>query len=152
MPPNYSVIDKFVSRSAQPKIEDFNWLKERGVTDVVNFRTMIKAAIDFDEQTVVEELGMRYHSIPSVTKAPTDTNIKSFLNIINNIVKDNGKAHIHCMAGADRTGMYSFIYKMLNGIGNLSENKTEWLVMGHNNVRYPDLMNWTEDFVKNFHK
>ena len=40
MPNNYSQIDKTVSRSAQPMAEDFVWLKEQGVTDIVNFRTI----------------------------------------------------------------------------------------------------------------
>ena len=49
-PDNYSVIDKFVSRSAQPKKEDLKWLKELGVTDIVNFRTMYTPDINFDEK------------------------------------------------------------------------------------------------------
>lgn len=39
-PPNYTKIDDTVSRSAQPAKEDFKWLKEQGVSDIINFRTM----------------------------------------------------------------------------------------------------------------
>ena len=36
-PSNYGVIDKYISRSAQPAFEDLEWLKEHGVTDIINF-------------------------------------------------------------------------------------------------------------------
>lgn len=148
MPDNYTKIDDIVSRSAQPKKEDFKWLKEQGVTDIFNFRTMYAPAIDFSEQETVETLGMKYHNIPSVTKNPKEENVSMFLNQIEEITANKGKAHIHCKAGADRTGMYSFIYKMIKGIGTLSENKAEWLSRGHNTTLYPNLMQWAEDFVK----
>ena len=72
MPNNYSKIDNTLSRSAQPMAEDFAWLKEQGVTDVVNFRTMVVSGVEFDEKTSVEELGMIYHNIPSITSKPTE--------------------------------------------------------------------------------
>ena len=147
-PENYAVIDRYVSRSAQPQKEDFVWLKEQGVTDVFNFRTMYKAAVDFDEKSEVEKLGMRYHFLPSITSKPSEENIDKFLREIDIIKKNNGKAHIHCMAGADRTGMYSFIYKMINGIETLAENRAEWLKHGLHTDRYPKLMEWTEQFIK----
>ncbi len=40
-PNNFHIIDRNVLRSAQPAAEDFAWLKEQGVTDIINFRTFI---------------------------------------------------------------------------------------------------------------
>ena len=148
MPNNYAKIDNYVSRSAQPQKEDFAWLKEQGVTDVINFRTMVVEAIDFDEEVEVLKQGMRYHNIPSRTKNPTDENINKFLNLVEEIKNRSGKAHIHCKAGADRTGMYAFIYKMLKGIGTLAGNEREWIEHGHNTQLYPDLRNWAKNFIK----
>ena len=148
MPNNYAKIDNYVSRSAQPQKEDFAWLKEQGVTDVINFRTMVVEAIDFDEEVEVLKQGMRYHNIPSRTKNPTDENINKFLNLVEEIKNRSGKAHIQCKAGADRTGMYAFIYKMLKGIGTLAGNEREWLEHGHNTKLYSDLRNWAKNFVK----
>ena len=147
-PQNYSVIDKYVSRSAQPKEEDLAWLKEQGVTDILNFRTMYQPGIDYDEESVAKELGMKYHSIPSVTAEPQEKSVNMFLKKIESIKKQGGRIHIHCYAGADRTGMYAFIYKTLNGIGTLDKNKKEWLAKGHNYNKYPDLISWAENFVK----
>ena len=49
MPSNYFKIDSILSRSAQPMANDFAWLKEQGVTDIVNFRTMVVSGLEFDE-------------------------------------------------------------------------------------------------------
>ena len=147
-PANYAIIDKFVSRSAQPMKEDFVWLKENGVTDIINFRTMVVEGLDFNEKSTVEDLRMNYHNIPSITKNPKEEKIIQFLQIINQIKDQNGKVHIHCMAGADRTGMYAFIYKSLNGIGTVSENITEWINRGHNTKLYPDLINQAKEILE----
>lgn len=143
-PANYAKIDNIVSRSAQPKKEDFLWLKENGVTDIINFRTMVEPAQDFDEKTVVEDLGMKYHNIPTITPKPNEEKVGQFLDTIENVRKQNGKAHIHCKAGADRTGMYAFIYKGVKGIGTIAENIQEWIAFGHNQERFPNLINWTK--------
>lgn len=148
MPRNYMTIDKHLSRSAQPMKEDLAWLKEQGVTDIINFRTMYKPNIDFDEEKEVLKLGMNYHNIPSITKTPKEDAIKYFLNLVEQITQKGGKTHIHCKAGADRTGMYSFIYKAIKGIGTMAENESEWLKRGHNTRLYPDLRNWTKEFIK----
>ena len=147
-PNNYAKIDEHVSRSAQPLREELTWLKEQGVTDVINFRTMYAPAVDFDEAEELKKLGIRYHNIPTVTMKPNEEKIHKFLNIINNVIENNGKAHIHCKAGADRTGMYAFIYKTVKNIGTIAENEAEWLKFGHNKKLYPNLQGWTKDFVK----
>ena len=147
-PYNYAIIDNHISRSAQPLKEDLKWLKEQGITDIINFRTMIESAVDFNEEEEVEKLGMKYHNIPSITMKPNEKKVKYFLELIEQIKKNNGKAHIHCKAGADRTGMYAFIYKMTKGIGTLARNEREWLELGHNTQLYPDLRNWAKKFLK----
>ena len=149
-PRNYSKIDDNVSRSAQPQKADFKWLKEQGVTDVINFRFMIEPRINFDEKAEVEALGMNYHSIPSRTSAPTEENIEKFMSVIDEVTKKGGKTHIHCKAGADRTGMYAYIYKTLKGIGTPAENEAEWMNMGHHFAVFPNLIDWTKDFLKKF--
>lgn len=146
-PDNYAKIDQYVSRSAQPEKEDFVWLKNQGVTDIVNFRTMYQSGLNFDEQKVVESLGMKYHNIPTYSRTPNEENILKFLKITDRVIKDGGKLHIHCKAGADRTGLNSFIYKMSKGIGSLSENIEEWITRGHNTKRYPNMIPWAKNFI-----
>lgn len=147
-PNNYAKIDNVISRSAQPQKDDFLWLKNEGVTDIINFRTMVEPAQNFDEKTVVEGLGMKYHNIPSITSKPNEEKVGQFLNLVENIKSNGGKAHIHCKAGADRTGMYAFIYKNIKGIGTICENEKEWLNFGHNTKKFPDLISWAKKFKK----
>lgn len=143
-PNNYAKIDDVVSRSAQPREEDFIWLKNQGVTDIINFRTMVDPAQDFDEKTVVEKLGMKYHNIPTITPKPNEEGVNGFLSLVDSIISRGGKAHIHCKAGADRTGMYAFIYKGVKGLGSIIDNEKEWLAFGHNHERFPNLINWAK--------
>lgn len=147
-PDNYALVDKYISRSAQPSKDDFVWLRSQGVTDIINFRTMTAENIDFNEEDEVKKAGMIYHNIPSVTRDPKEENIKEFLNLVESIKSQNGKAHIHCKAGADRTGMYAFIYKALMNIGTTAENEKEWIEKGHNIKLYPNLRNWAKNFIK----
>ncbi len=151
IPPNYSVIDNYLSRSAQPDKSGFCWLKKQGVTDIINFRTMYADKIGFNEKDAVEKLGMKYHQIPTITKSPQPEKVEEFLDLVDNIKKSGGKGHIHCFAGADRTGLYAFIYKMKMGIGTLLQNQQEWISKGHNISLYPKLIPWATDFVKKYY-
>jgi len=146
-PANYCKIDTHVSRSAQPQRDDFGWLKNQGVTDIVNFRTMYVSGNDFDEEALVKQNTMNYHQIPSITKQPTEENVFNFLNLVKKVRENKGKVHIHCKAGADRTGMYSYIYKTINGLGSMAENEVEWITRGHDYERYPNLISWARSFV-----
>ena len=42
----------------------------------------------------------------------------------------------------------TFIYKAINKIGSLVENEKEWIAKGHNIELYPELRNWTKNFLK----
>ncbi len=148
IPINYLKIDNTVSRSAQPNADDFLWLSEHGVTDIINFRTMKVEKLDFSEPELVKRLGMNYHNIPSYTREPNENNILKFLEIINEVKSRAGKVHIHCMAGADRTGMYAYIYKIINKIDTPLKNENEWIKMGHHRQLYPDLIPKTKELLK----
>ena len=151
-PANYAIIDKFVSRSAQPKKEDIEWLKSQGITDIFNFRSMHSPDINYNEETEVKKASIRYHNIPSITRKPTEENIDTFLKEIEEVKQRGGKAHIHCKAGADRTGMYAFIYETINGIKTLPKSQAEWFEHGYHYKLYPGLMEWTRNFVLKFMK
>ena len=145
-PRNYQKIDEFVSRSAQPQKNNIKWLKKHGVTDVINFchEGDIKT---YNEQALVENFGMRYYNIPTDPYYPSERRVGQFLNLVEGIKKNGGKVHIHCKAGADRTGMYSWIYKQKHGIGEMQENEREMIKMGHDNISFPWLINWIKEYL-----
>ena len=144
-PSNYRQIDEFVSRSAQPRKSGIKWLKKQGVTDIISFRK--EGTSSFNEKEYVENMGMKYHCIPTSGRNPSEEKVGKFLDIIEDIKNTDGKVHIHCKAGADRTGMYSWIYKQKNGIGEMEENKREMFHMGYNPIMYPKLIRWIEDYL-----
>ncbi len=148
-PDNYKRIDKNVVRSAQPQAEEIVWLKKhRNITDIINFRTLTVPATDFNEEKLADALNIKYHSVPTETKKPKIEDVKHFLNIIDDVKKRDGKVLIHCRAGADRTGFYAFIYKVLNGLDNMKNAEKEMLEMGYHKDRYPFLQEMAKDFIK----
>lgn len=84
------------------------------------------------------------NNIPTITKKPNEEKVIAFLKLIETIKENKGNAHIHCKAGADRTGMHAFIYKMLKGLGPLAQNEAEWHTLGYHENLYPDLKNWAK--------
>ena len=152
-PHNYKRIDSNVVRSAQPEAEEIVWLKKhRNLTDIINFRTLIVPNTDFNEEKFADALNIKYHSIPTATRHPKLDDVKSFLNIIKSIKERDGQVLIHCKAGADRTGMYSLIYKVLNGLSNFDDAAQEMLALGHHQKTYPTLIDTAKEFIKQLKK
>lgn len=149
-PNNYKQIDRYLSRSAQPLVENLKWLKEQGMTDVISLRNMSKD--DFDEGKYVQELGMTYHSFPSVTKFIKKENAGAILDVIESIKRKGGRVVLHCDRGSDRTGLISYIYERLNNIGTPSDNLAELIEHRWNKEKYPDLIKWAEDIIAQFLK
>lgn len=149
-PQNYKQIDSVMSRSAQPNKSNIKWLKKHGVTDVISFCRANSE--NSEEKTLVKAAGMQYHNIPTNPYNPSEENVGEFLDLVDNIKNKGGKAHIHCQHGADRTGMYSWIYKHKNNIGGMNENEQEMIDMGHDKFSIPGLIEWIKDFLHKVHK
>lgn len=150
LPQKFANVSQNLARSAQPLPEDMISLKEEGITDIINLRTMTDKSCLFDEGAEAEKLGIKYHNIPINHKNPTEQNVSDFLDIVSNAEKDNRKVLVHCLEGKDRTGLCVFVYKCLKGIDSIAQNKAEWLKFGHDFVRYPNMIGWAENLVKNF--
>jgi protein tyrosine phosphatase (PTP) superfamily phosphohydrolase (DUF442 family) len=111
---------------------------------------MWNPAIDFDEGKVLEANGIKYHHIPSVSRSPMAENVNKFLNIVENVKSTGGKVLVHCKQGADRTGMYVYIYEALNKIGTDFSRVLEMFRHGYHYKTYPHLIKWANDFVKHY--
>lgn len=48
--------------------------------------------------------------------------------------------------------MYSFIYKSLKDFGTEKENVSEWIQKWHDTKRYPNMISWTENLLKQLKK
>ena len=149
-PVNYKMVDLTLSRSGQIERQNVPWLKVNGFTDVINLRTMRNPAIDFDEGKTLEASGIKYHNIPSVSRSPMVENVNKFLKTVEDIKSAGGKVLVHCKQGADRTGMYVYIYESLNEIGTTFSRVLEMFRHGYHYRTYPHLIKWANDFVKHY--
>ena len=152
-PENYKQIDYTLSRSAQPRQDNLLWLKSQGVTDIINFRTsMLKSDTNINEEVIAKNYGFNYHKIPTISWRPTEEKVVQFLDIVEGVKHHYGKVHIHCKQGADRTGMYAYIYESLNHIGTTGTRISELYNLGYHPRLYPNLVSWANKFIKNYIK
>jgi protein tyrosine/serine phosphatase len=104
---NFGEMDKHYFRGAQPKRDDYQDLKNLGVTTVIDLRD---DPTDY-EKPAVEALGMRYFNIPmSDSSYPKPESIAEFLKLINDPA--NGKIFVHCKGGKHRTGVTGAVYRL----------------------------------------
>jgi protein tyrosine phosphatase (PTP) superfamily phosphohydrolase (DUF442 family) len=96
--------------AGQPSLDEFKWLESKGVTKVINLRTESEnedfASASFNEKSVVEELGMEYHSIPvSGRSGYTPEN----LTRLGELISEDEIVLIHC-GGAGRATSFLMGY------------------------------------------
>jgi protein tyrosine phosphatase (PTP) superfamily phosphohydrolase (DUF442 family) len=96
-------------RGAQPDAEGFTFLRDLGIRTVVSLRN------DDSERALVEELGMRFVHIPVTFRIfggemPQET-AERFLAVVDDPAA--GRVFVHCKRGADRTGAFVGLYRVL---------------------------------------
>lgn len=105
--PRFYVIDEGLYRGGQPDESGFEFLKQKRIRTVINFRT------EDEESEIVKQLGMTYVWIPMSiqpwSKIP-ESAIEKFFAIVNN--PENYPIFFHCRRGADRTGAMAAFYRM----------------------------------------
>jgi len=93
-------------RGGQPSIVGIKTLRKLGIDIVVNMRGGHNDA----EEKQVNQLGMRYVSIPWHCPHPTDKPFAKFLKLVRE--NPGKKIFVHCRLGDDRTGMAVAAYRM----------------------------------------
>ena len=105
--PNFGVVSDQLCRGAQPSESAFAKLKALGITIVVNLRH--ESGPIARERPLVENLGMRYVSIPwRGYDDPKTEQVAQFLRLL----RDNPgrRVFVHCQRGAERTGVMVACY------------------------------------------
>lgn len=103
--PNLHRITEFLYRSEQPTPEGFRNLERLGIRTVINLRYFNS---DDDE---AEGTNLRLHRVKILTWRAGDDHVIEVMRLLRQ--KDNGPFLIHCQHGADRTGLMSAMYRML---------------------------------------
>ena len=102
-----------LSRSEQPTLDEFRWMKENGWKSVVDFRQDGEK----DNQYAVDsklpgfnELGLRFLSLPIKDGGnPTNEQADQYLKFVTD--PQNQPANVHCAAGIGRTGIAVALYR-----------------------------------------
>jgi protein tyrosine/serine phosphatase len=101
---NFAKVSDILYRGEQPTKEGFAELKKMGVKTVVNLRSFNS---DRDE---MKGLGLQYVHIYCKAWHPEDEDVVKFLQVMRD--PKNHPVFIHCMHGADRTGMMNAVYRI----------------------------------------
>jgi tyrosine-protein phosphatase SIW14 len=103
---NFGQMDERLYRGAQPAPDDYQSLKDIGITTVIDLR---KDNTDY-EKGKVEELGMKYVHIPMTGWTTKDESVAEFMKVMNDPA--SGKVFVHCAAGKHRTGLVGAVYRL----------------------------------------
>ena len=104
---NFGQMDTNYYRGGQPKEDQYQSLKDLGVTTIIDLRNDPEAY----EKPTAERLGMKYINIPmDDAEYPSEATIATFLKEINN--PENGVMYVHCKGGKHRAGVTGAVYRM----------------------------------------
>lgn len=101
-----------LSRSGQPTIVDFKWLKEHNWKSVVDLRVDGERDEIGDDRKIegFNELGFNYLALPIIDGSPpTNAQAEEFLAFVTNPA--NQPSHVHCRGGIGRTSVMVALYR-----------------------------------------
>ncbi|MBN1533710.1 MAG: tyrosine-protein phosphatase [Spirochaetes bacterium] len=102
--PNLFRVSETFYRGAQPSTEGMRELKRLGITTVINLRA------NHSDRQALGDTGLRYIYLPMTAWNPEYRDVIRFLKVVTDPV--NQPVFLHCMHGADRTGMLTAVYRM----------------------------------------
>jgi protein tyrosine/serine phosphatase len=134
--PNFRRVTPWLLRGGQPSPEGIQALADMGVRTVISLRWR-RRHIDGERQQVTA-LGMKYINISlNYLFLPREDYIQSFLNILDNA--DNRPIFVHCLHGADRTGLLLAIFRITRQGWNVEDAYKEMKFCGYHRFRVRNL-------------
>ncbi len=101
---NFFWVSDGLYRGAQPERQGFEELRKLGVKTVVNLRTF------HSDRAECRKAGLKYVHITVQAWEMEEEEVVEFLKAV--IDPQNQPVFVHCMHGADRTGVMSAIYRI----------------------------------------
>lgn len=103
---NLHQIDNQLFRSAQPQAKHIDQIKALGIKTIISFRAF------HSDKNLLGNTDIELINIPINTWSINDSHVIQTLNAIER-AKKRGNVLIHCQHGADRTGLMSAMYRMV---------------------------------------
>ncbi|MGE4382716.1 MAG: protein tyrosine phosphatase family protein [Arcobacter sp.] len=104
---NYIKINELISTSGQPKIEEFDLIKDEGFEVVINLALCNASNAIENEDKVVTNLGMSYFHISVDFENPKPSDLKLFINVMQSLGAN--KVWVHC-AKNYRVSAFMYVY------------------------------------------
>lgn len=102
---NFAQISPALYRGAQPTPEGFKTLKKMGIKTIVNLRTF------HTDRRKLKGAGLRFAHMYCKAWHPESEDVARFLKLMED--KNNHPVFVHCLHGADRTGMMVAAYRII---------------------------------------
>lgn len=149
---NFHEVDGTLMRGAKPNQEQLQELKNNGIKTIISFCTNFNPQTQKygglpEEAQWANKLGMNFHWLPMhSTNNPTISDVNKFFQITDDARNKGEKVFIHCRHGADRTGVYSALYRVRNQNVKLSDVIRELMAYGHDANHNPNIIPFIIDF------
>ncbi len=111
--PNFHSVHPFLYRGGEPTADGVKKIKALGVGTIIDLRAPSQPVSD--QARIARALGMTTINLPMSSKAPTDEQVKTFLDAVQKAKDDpaSGKAFVHCAHGSDRTGCLVGVWRVV---------------------------------------
>ena len=139
--PNFGEVTPTLYRGGQPSPEGFEKLAKMGINIVVDTGRSRR------DEAQIEQLGMRYVSLPWYCPFPKEKVFARFLELIRK--NPEKKIFVHCRLGNDRTGMMIAAYRMGLQGWTAAEAMKEMHYFGYTSVHHlmcPGLEGYEKSF------
>lgn len=98
---NFYQVSPQLYRSAQPYVAGFQALKQLGIGEVLDLRL-------YHQDVPTPDSGLTLHNVPLFASSLNEANVVQALNVITHAEKP---LLVHCLHGADRTGVVIAMYR-----------------------------------------
>ena len=134
---NFAKVSDVLYRGAQPTAEGFAQLKKMGVKTIVNLRSFSS------DRSELKGTDLQYVHIYCKAWHPEDEDVIKFLKVIKD--PKNHPVFVHCLHGADRTGMMVASYRIMEQGWPVDEAAKETHNFGFHKV-FGDIQKYLKNF------
>ncbi|MBK7746104.1 MAG: dual specificity protein phosphatase family protein [Candidatus Obscuribacter sp.] len=108
--PNFHQVHPYLYRGGEPTSQGLKELKEKGIKTIIDLRA--ETPMSRQERAEAKTLGLDYINLPMSDKAPTDKQVKTFIDTTRLARDNSAPVFVHCAHGSDRTGCLIGIWRV----------------------------------------